>query len=231
MPWGLDASSETEVMESMQTSNYARPCREAASAKLTVSTYSPTTPCVLRRSCNTDDTWTPSALPAFDDTMEMQEFAFTRENVEGPVQVFNACIDNLADALRKPRIDHLKSQVACWDNCSDAEISAVAQKAEEISRRRFHSSLLLLDSLQSKERNKADASEDKLYECPETSCTEEFQSQSDLDLHMNIFDHHTIPQLPVKESLYDKLKRDWVDHFHTLTLQGECLTGTAAAED
>ncbi|KAJ7392889.1 hypothetical protein OS493_010550 [Desmophyllum pertusum] len=79
-------------------------------------------------------------------------------------------------------------------------------------------------------QTEADASEDKLYECPETSCTEEFQSQSDLDLHMNMFDHHTIPQLPVKESLYDKLKRDWVDHFQTLTLQGECLTGTAAAE-
>ena len=58
-----------------------------------------------------------------------------------------------------------------------------------------------------KEQCKAHVSEDQLYECPETNCTEEFQSQADLDLHMNLFDHHTTPQ-PVNEGLYDKLRRD-----------------------
>ena len=69
---------------------------------------------------------------------------------------------------------------------------------------------------------------DKLYECPELSCTEEFQTQADLDLHMNMLDHHIAP-LPVKECLYDKLKRDWVHHFQTLTIVGESSTGEAAA--
>jgi len=48
------------------------------------------------------------------------------------VQVFNACISNLADAIRKPRIDPLELQVACWEECSNAERSAVVQKTEEV---------------------------------------------------------------------------------------------------
>ena len=61
----------------------------------------------------------------------MQDFGLTPENVEGPVQVFNSCMDSLSDAVRKPRIDPLQSQVACWENCSNADRSAVIQKAEE----------------------------------------------------------------------------------------------------
>ena len=57
-----------------------------------------------------------------------------------------------------------------------------------------------------KEQSKADVSEDKLYKCPETSCSEEFQSQADLALRMNMFDHPTMPQ-PVKECLYDTEER------------------------
>ena len=66
------------------------------------------------------------------------------------------------------------------------------------------------------QKKEADLSEDKLFECPEASCTEEFHSQSDLDLHMSMFDHRAILQR-AKESLYDKLKRDWVAtsrHWH-----------------
>ena len=61
----------------------------------------------------------------------MQEFGPTPENAEGPVQVFNSCMDSLADAIRKPRIDPLQSQVARWENCSNADRSAVIHKAEE----------------------------------------------------------------------------------------------------
>ena len=81
----------------------------------------------------------------------------------------------------------------------------------------------------SKEQSRADLSENKLYECPEPSCNEEFQSQSDLDLHMNMFGHNAILRQPGKECLYDKLRRDWVSHFQTLTIQGEGLTGASAA--
>ena len=42
-----------------------------------------------------------------------------------------------------------------------------------------------------KEQSKAHVNDKKLYECPETSCTEEFQSQADLNLHMNLFNHRT----------------------------------------
>ena len=61
----------------------------------------------------------------------MQEFGLTPENVEGPVQVFNSCMDSLANAVRKPRIDPLQSQVACWENSSNADRSAVIHNAEE----------------------------------------------------------------------------------------------------
>ena len=80
-----------------------------------------------------------------------------------------------------------------------------------------------------KKQSKAHVNEEKIYQCTETSCTEEFQSQADLDLHMNLFDHRTMPQ-PVSECLYEKLRRDWVDHFQTLTLQSESSSGATAAE-
>ena len=80
-----------------------------------------------------------------------------------------------------------------------------------------------------KEQSKAEVNEDKLYDCPEASCTEEFQSQADLDLHMNLFDHRTMLQ-PVNECLYDKLRRDWVDQFQTLSLQSESSSGATTVE-
>ena len=43
-----------------------------------------------------------------------------------------------------------------------------------------------------------------------------------------MFDHHTIPR-PVKECLYDSLRREWVDRFQTMTLQGKSSKGAAAA--
>ena len=106
-----------------------RPCKEAALTQLASSTYSPLTPCVSRRGCSSDETWTPSALLAFENSM--QEFGLTPENAEGPVQVFNSCMDSLANAVRKPRIDPLQSQGACWENCSNADRSAVIHNAEE----------------------------------------------------------------------------------------------------
>ena len=60
----------------------------------------------------------------------MEERGLTPENVEGPVQVFNSCMDSLPDAMRKPRIDPLQSQAACWENCSNSDRSAVIKKAE-----------------------------------------------------------------------------------------------------
>ena len=43
--------------------------------------------------------------------IEIQDFRPARGNVQDPVQVFNACIDSLADAIQKLRITHLESQI------------------------------------------------------------------------------------------------------------------------
>ena len=58
----------------------------------------------------------------------------TPQNVEGPIKILNSCMDSLADAVRKPRRDPFQSQVACWENCSNVERSAVIHKAEEALR-------------------------------------------------------------------------------------------------
>ena len=63
--------------------------------------------------------------------MEMGECGLSAENIESPVQVFNACVGRLADAINKPRIEPLESQVAFLENCCKAKRSAVGQKAEE----------------------------------------------------------------------------------------------------
>ena len=95
-------------------------------------TSSPTTPSAPKLSHSIGDkTWTPSALLAHDESTEIQDFTSATENVEGPVQVFNRCIDKLADAVTKPRIAHLGSQVYCWEKCSFAEKSAFTEKAGE----------------------------------------------------------------------------------------------------
>ena len=64
--------------------------------------------------------------------MEMKEFGLTLGNTGGLVQVFNACIESLADAVANPRIDPLESQVACWESCPKAERSAVIQKTKQV---------------------------------------------------------------------------------------------------
>ena len=63
--------------------------------------------------------------------VEIQDFKPARRNVQDPVQVFNACIDSLADAIQKLRITNLESQVDCWEKCSFPEKSGLVQKAGE----------------------------------------------------------------------------------------------------
>ena len=47
---------------------------------------------------------------------------------------------------------------------------------------------------------------------------------------MTMFDHHKTTE-PANEGLYDKLRRDWVEHFQTLALQDERATEAAAAAE
>ena len=63
--------------------------------------------------------------------IELQDFRPARGTVQDPVQVFNACIDSLADAIQKLRITHLEYQVDCCEKCSFPEKSGFVKKAGE----------------------------------------------------------------------------------------------------
>ena len=54
-------------------------------------------------------------------------------------------------------------------------------------------------------------------------------TESDLDLHMNLLVHHISPvSTNMTESLYDKVKREWVHDFQSLSLEGESSTELVA---
>ena len=54
-------------------------------------------------------------------------------------------------------------------------------------------------------------------------------TESDLDLHMNLLVHHVSPvSTSMTESLYDKVKREWVHDFQSLSLEGESSTELVA---
>ena len=59
------------------------------------------------------------------------------------------------------------------------------------------------------------------HECPDPQCKEEFESRADLDLHLTLIGHQTKASDRAKESLYDNIKRDWVQHFQTLSLSSQ----------
>ena len=65
------------------------------------------------------------------------------------------------------------------------------------------------------------------YQFPEPGCDEDFKTQADLDLLV----HHVSPvPASMTESLYDKVKREWVHHFHSLSLEGESSTEPVAVD-
>ncbi|KAL9954031.1 hypothetical protein ACROYT_G041519 [Oculina patagonica] len=55
------------------------------------------------------------------------------------------------------------------------------------------------------------------FECPDPQCAEEFQSRSELDIHLNVIAHHN-PAEPASISLYDKVRIDWVQRFQSISL-------------
>ena len=55
----------------------------------------------------------------------------------------------------------------------------------------------------------ADQAIQKKYECPDLTCTEEFERKHELELHLNVYGHHTVSK-NVKESLYTtRLGQTW----------------------
>ena len=57
-------------------------------------------------------------------------------------------------------------------------------------------------------------SEIDMFECSEPGCYKSFQTFSELESHLDIGDHH-VREESQSETLYDKLRRDWVDMFST----------------
>ncbi|CAH3124571.1 unnamed protein product [Pocillopora meandrina] len=325
MPW---VSLESTEKEDSDSGAYVDEVKEFRSSN------SPITPSSSRLSHSTnDEMWTPSAVLALDESIEIQDFRPTRGNF------FNACIDSLADAVQKPRITHLESQVNCWEKCSFTEKSEFVRKAgeacqlvcdviaprdgkalfqakvcshshnvncedceklksvlEEVSgvisdytmqlgkvqaedhlyearnaaakifgwkghilrkENQNQCKRQILDSLKGDEafivvdwamkftamkfREKQaewfakrginshvksdDGNDGSSYQCPEPGCDEDFKTQADLDLHMNLLVHHVSPvPASMTESLYDKVKREWVHHFQSLSLGNEIST-------
>ncbi|CAB4028800.1 Retrovirus-related Pol poly, partial [Paramuricea clavata] len=56
-------------------------------------------------------------------------------------------------------------------------------------------------------------SELDIFECSEPGCVKSFQTFSDLESHLDIGDHSVKDEQ--KQTLYDKLRRDWVERFTT----------------
>ena len=56
----------------------------------------------------------------------------------------------------------------------------------------------------------------QVLECPEPACARTFKSVEDMELHIAVGQH--------TESVYDKLKRGWVEKFSFLTLSEDDST-------
>ena len=74
-----------------------------------------------------------------------------------------------------------------------------------------------------------DGNDASSYQCPEPGCDKDFRTQADLDLHINLLVHY-VSSMPANmtESLYGKVKREWVHHFQSLSLEGESSTELVA---
>ena len=70
-----------------------------------------------------------------------------------------------------------------------------------------------------KKQSDGDGNSGSSYQCTEFICNEDLMTQADPELHMSLLDHH-VSSVPVKvtESLYDKVKMEWVHHFQSMSL-------------
>ena len=66
----------------------------------------------------------------------------------------------------------------------------------------------------SEEENDWDDSNLSMFECSEPGCVKSFQTFSELESHLDVGNHCVKDERP-SETLYDKLRRDWVDRFIT----------------
>ncbi len=71
-----------------------------------------------------------------------------------------------------------------------------------------------------------------IFECSEQGCMKSFQNFSELESHLDIGDHSVKDEQ--KETLYDKLRRDWVERFTTavgITQDEACTSSNVTNEN
>jgi hypothetical protein len=71
-----------------------------------------------------------------------------------------------------------------------------------------------------------------IFECSEPGCMKSFQNFSELESHLDIGDHSVKDEQ--KETLYDKLRRDWVERFTTavsITQDEACTSSNVTNEN
>lgn len=71
-----------------------------------------------------DEPWTPG----------VQSQPFCENSSRKKVEVFNSSMAQLADAINKPRIQLLNSQVGCWNRCTNSEQEIYLRTTEEACR-------------------------------------------------------------------------------------------------
>ena len=70
----------------------------------------------------------------------------------------------------------------------------------------------------------------RIFECSEPGCVKSFQAFSELESHLDIGDHSLEEER--KETLYDKLRKDWVERFTTsVSITDKACAPIVANED
>ena len=69
-----------------------------------------------------------------------------------------------------------------------------------------------------------------LFECSEPGCVKSFPTFSELESHLNVGDHIIKQARKDSETLYDKLRRDWVERFTTAVNITEDMPSTSSVQ-
>ena len=69
-----------------------------------------------------------------------------------------------------------------------------------------------------------------LFECSEPGCVKSFPTFSELESHLNVGDHIIKQARKDSETLYDKLRRDWVERFTTAVKITEDMPSTSSVQ-
>lgn len=69
-----------------------------------------------------------------------------------------------------------------------------------------------------------------LFECSESGCVKSFPTFSELESHLNVGDHIIKQARKDSKTLYDKLRRNWVERFTTAVNITEDMPSTSSVQ-